>query len=200
MILVVSATPQETAFLEPRPGVEVLVTGVGPVEAAAQLSRALALGRYETIVNAGIAGAYDRSTRIGEGVVVGEDLFELDLETGIPLALPAGIVVHDRALSDLALVDGLVAAGFRNVRGATVGRVTATGDTAARLRAAGADVETMEGFSVLRAAEIAGVRAVELRGISNYAGDRERSQWNFAAGTLGLAEILHAFFGLEGAG
>lgn len=198
MILVVSATPQETAFLEPRPGVEVLVTGIGPVEAAAQLSRALALGSYDLIVNAGIAGAYERTARIGEGVVVAEELLELDLETGAPLALPPGIVVHDRVFSDLTLVDGLVAAGFRSVRGATGGRVTATDATAARLRAAGAEVESMEGFAVLRAAEVAGARAVELRGISNYAGDRDRSEWNFEAGTRGLSEVLHALLALEG--
>jgi nucleoside phosphorylase len=55
----------------------------------------------------------------------------------------------------------------------------------------------MEGFAALRAAEIAGVRAVELRGISNRCGDRSRSDWNFAAGIAGLKRIVDAFFELQ---
>ncbi|HEY9085104.1 MAG TPA: hypothetical protein VIN40_04075 [Candidatus Tyrphobacter sp.] len=192
MILVVAATPQEVAFLEPRSGVERLVTGIGPVEAAAQLSRALARCRCDLVVNAGIAGAYDREAEIGEGVVVAEDTVALDLETGAPLVLPAGLGVHDRVASDSTIVEILAARGFRSVRGVTVTRVTATDRTAARLRESGAQVESMEGFAVLRAAQIAGIRAIELRGISNYAGDRSCSHWNFTAGTKGLERIVTA--------
>lgn len=197
MILIAVATPQEIAFLHARPGIEVLVTGIGPVEAATHVSRALARRAYDLVVSAGIAGSLTRDARIGEGVVVAEDGIELDLETGAPLALPAGIAVSDRARSDAALVERLASAGFRTARGVTVARVTATEATAARLRVKGADVESMEGFAVLRAAGVAGVRAVELRGISNYAGARERSEWSFDAGTRGLAEILHAFLAAE---
>jgi futalosine hydrolase len=50
----------------------------------------------------------------------------------------------------------------------------------------------MEGFAVLRAAELAGVRAVEVRGISNRVGDRDQSGWNFAAGVAGVRAALDA--------
>jgi len=96
------------------------------------------------------------------------------------------------------LVDRLVEAGFRNVRGLTVAQVTAREDTASRLRAGGAHVETMEGFAVLRAADIAGVRAIEVRGISNIAGDRAHSRWNFSAGVQGLQRVLTALLALAG--
>ncbi len=197
MILVVAATPQEIAFLEPRPGVETLITGVGPVEAAARLARVLAHDRYDLVVNAGIAGVYAGKGEIGEGVIVADERLALELETGAPLALPAGLTVHDRTASDPTIVSELTACGFRSVRGVTVTRVTATDESAVRLRESGAQVESMEGFAVLRAAEIAGVRAIELRGISNYAGERSRSQWDFAAGTQGLARIVTALFSLE---
>ena len=45
-----------------------------------------------------------------------------------------------------------------------------------------ADVESMEGFSVLRAARLAGVPAVEIRGVSNLVGERASNEWNFRAG------------------
>jgi futalosine hydrolase len=54
----------------------------------------------------------------------------------------------------------------------------------------------MEGFAVLRAAERAGVPAIELRGISNRVGARERSGWDFEAGIGGLRRITTALFDL----
>ena len=192
MILVACAVGKELAFLKPLPGVELLVTGVGPIEAAASVSRALAQSSYTFVVNAGIAGAFEGSAQIGDGVVVSEEFMEIGLETGAPITLPDGASVVQRASSDLTVVDGLVENGFASKRGITVSRVTATSNTAGRLAAYGVEVESMEGFAVLRAAEIAGVRAVEVRGISNIVTDRERSRWNFAAGVAGLESVLHS--------
>ncbi|MDQ2991536.1 MAG: futalosine hydrolase [Candidatus Eremiobacteraeota bacterium] len=196
MILIVCAVAKELAFLEPQPHVEVLVTGVGPVDAAANVSRALAQSPYALVINAGIAGAFDGGAAIGDGVVVSEDAFELDLETGEPLLLPDGLRTHGRASSDLAMVDNLVELGFAAQRGATVARVTATEATAVRLAQRGAQTESMEGFAVLRAAEIAGVKAIQVRGISNRVGDRTQSRWDFNAGVTGLQRVLGALLTL----
>lgn len=198
MILVTCAVGKELAFFQSQPHVEMLVTGVGPVEAAAAVSRALAVSRPELLINAGLAGAFAGCAEIGEGVVVADDSLALCLETGAPIALPDEATVVDRATSDLSIVDRLVELGFRSVRGITVTQVTALDGTAARLAAQGVGIETMEGFAVLRAAEIAGVPAVEVRGISNTAGDRERSGWNFDAGARGLQNILSALLSLVG--
>lgn len=196
MILIVCAVAKELAFLVPQPHVEVLVTGVGPVDAAANVSRALAQSSYDLVINAGIAGAFEGDTKIGDGVVVSEDAFELDLETGDPILLPDGLRAHDRVASDLTLVDALVELGFAAQRGVTVARVTATEASAARLADRGAQTESMEGFAVLRAAEIAGVKAIQVRGISNRVGDRARSRWDFAAGAAGLERVLGALLTL----
>jgi futalosine hydrolase len=196
VILIVCAVAKELVFLAPQPQVEVLVTGVGPIEAAAQVSRALALGRYDLVVNAGIAGALPGFAQIGDGVIVAEEILELELETGEALALPDGLQAHDRVTSDLALTDRIVELGFRALRGITVARVTATDKTAGRLAALGAQVESMEGFAVLRAAEIAAVPAIEVRGISNRVGDRAKSGWDFEAGVIGLERIMTAMLPL----
>lgn len=196
MILVACAVGKELSFFRSLPHVEMLVTGIGPVEAAACVSRALAQGPYDLVISAGIAGAFEGAADIGEGVVVAEEIFELDLETSNPIALPDGAQVIDRAGSDLSLVDRLVEVGYRSVRGITVPRVTATDATAARLGAFGAGIESMEGFAVLRAAEIAGVPAIEVRGISNIVCDRARSRWDFAAGVAGAEKVLNALLSL----
>lgn len=196
MILVACAVGKELAFFESLPHVEMLVTGIGPVEAAASISRALAQSPYELVINAGLAGALEGAAEIGEGVVVADEFFEVGLETGAPLSLPEGARVIDRAGSDLSLVDRLVEIGFKSVHGVTVARVTATDETAEQLRAVGAGVESMEGFAVLRAAEMAGVRAIEVRGISNIVGERTRSRWSFEAGVSGTKDILNALLSL----
>jgi len=196
MILVTCAVGAEMPFFRSEPGVEMLVSGVGVVEASAAVSRALAQSSYDLIVSAGIAGAFSGAAEIGEGVVVAEDRLDLGLETGLPLQLPEGTSVVNRVSSDLTLVDRLVEAGFRSVRGITVTHVTALDGTAGKLRSSGAEVESMEGFGVLRAAEIAGVPAIEVRGISNLAGDRARSGWDFDAGVRGLQKILTSLLSL----
>jgi futalosine hydrolase len=192
MILLVSATAQEIDWLGPRAGVETLVTGIGPVDAAARVARALANRHYDMLINAGIAGAIRGVANVGDGVVVGEELYELNLESGEPIQVPAGNLIADRVPADAQLIEAVMALGFPLVRGVTVSRVTSTGATARRLDERGVEIETMEGFAVLRAAQLAGVPALELRGISNIVGDRETSEWNFNAGIAGLRQILNA--------
>lgn len=190
MILLACAVGKELSFFSSAPHVEMLVTGIGPIEASASVSRALAQSPYSLVINAGIAGAFEGAAEIGEGVVVAEEFMELGLESGAPLSLPDGARLVDHASSEFTLVDRLVERGFASKRGLTVSRVTATDLTAKRLAAYGVEVESMEGFAVLRAAEIAGVPAVEVRGISNVVTDRARSRWNFAQGVRGLESVL----------
>jgi futalosine hydrolase len=197
VILLAAAVGAELEFWRPRTGVATLITGVGPVEASCALASALAQTRYSLVVNAGLAGVFAGAAAIGDGVVVADDALELDLESGVPLALPAGSAVVDRAASDAALVAALRARGFAALRGITVSRVTASEATARRLEGErDAQVESMEGFAALRAAARAAVPAIEVRGISNRCGDRIASGWNFAAGIEGLQRIVTALFEL----
>jgi futalosine hydrolase len=192
MILLVCAVAKELDWLNSRAGVEVLVGGVGPVDAAARVAKALAHTRYDVVVNAGIAGALPEAAEVGDGVVVGEEFMELNLETGERIVLPDGNIIADRVPADAQLVEAITALGFPLVRGVTVSRVTSTDATAKRLRERGAEIESMEGFAVLRAAQLAGVPAVEVRGISNVVGDRGKSAWDFEAGLRGLRRVLNA--------
>ncbi|MGB6987127.1 MAG: futalosine hydrolase [Candidatus Aquilonibacter sp.] len=192
MILLVSAVTQELEWLGARAGVETLVAGIGPVDAAARVARALYAQKYDMVVNAGIAGAFEGVAHVGDGVVVGEEMYAIQQENGAPLALPPGNLTADRVPSDSQLIEAITALGFPLVRGITVSQVTATEATAAHLRARGAEIESMEGFAVLRAAQLAGVPAIEVRGISNIVGDRAKSEWNFDAGIMGLRRILNA--------
>jgi futalosine hydrolase len=54
----------------------------------------------------------------------------------------------------------------------------------------GVEVEAMEGFAVLRAAELAGVPAVEARVISNEIDEPDRARWRLDEALAALAETL----------
>jgi futalosine hydrolase len=194
VILLACAVEKELAFWRPRDGVETLVMGVGPVEAATAVATALAGGNYRFVVSAGVGGALSGAAQIGDGVIVGEEMMDLGLETGEPVSLPRGARVVDRAHSDVTIVERLRARGFAVLNGVTVSCVTATDETASRLAGRGAQVESMEGFAVLRAADRANVRAIEVRGISNRCGPRGCSGWNFVAGTAGLQRVVEELF------
>jgi futalosine hydrolase len=196
MILLAYALAKELAFWKPRPDVTQLIIGVGPVEASCAVTAALARSRYALVVNAGIGGSLAGAAQIGEGTVVCDERFELALESGQPVELPDGEQVVDTARSDSLLVARLRAKGFPVRSGITVSQVTWTQETADRRARLGAQVESMEGFAVLRAAQRAGIPAIELRGISNRCGPPELQGWDFEAGVAGLQPVVDALFTL----
>ncbi|MGC8486214.1 MAG: futalosine hydrolase [Candidatus Baltobacteraceae bacterium] len=193
-VLAVCATHFERARISLPEKVRTLLCGVGPVEAAARTAVALVGEPYDLVINIGIAGGFEGRAEIGESCVVAADFIELDRENGEALHLPPGDRLYPRAQSDPSLVEMLAASGIRQRTGVTVSRVTTAARTCERLSALGAEVESMEGFAVLRAAEIAHVRALQLRGISNIVGPRAAENWNVEAAFAALADATHRLF------
>ena len=54
----------------------------------------------------------------------------------------------------------------------------------------GCEFEAMEGYAVLRAAALAGVRAVEVRVLANAIDEPDRALWRFAEAKVALAAAL----------
>ena len=166
-VLVVAATERE---LVPVDGAELLVCGIGPVEAAAATARALAERRPAAVLQVGIAGALGIEPL---GLVLGSEAIYCDA---------AGPFVTARVLPEAALLLKLRSA-FPDAHVAPIG-------TSARVGGGSTDVEAMEGFAVLRAAELAGVPAVEARVVSNELGEPDRALWRFEEAFARLAELL----------
>ena len=166
-VLVVAATERE---LVPVDGAELLVCGIGPVEAAAATARALAERRPAAVLQVGIAGALGIEPL---GLVLGSEAIYCDA---------AGPHVPARALPDPDLLARL-RTSFPDAHVAPIG-------TSARVGGGSVEVEAMEGFAVLRAAELAGVPAVEARVVSNELGERDRALWRFEEAFARLAELL----------
>jgi futalosine hydrolase len=191
-ILIVCALARELDGFVCPAGAEILSCGVGPVEAAAATAQALAGGRFEAVVNAGIAGVFRGRGSVGDAFVVADEtLGDLGLESGETLTLPDGATLVQHVRSASALLEAAARTTLALARGLTVSAITTTDATALRLSEAyRADVESMEGFAVLRAAERAGTPAIEVRGISNFVGDRSCAQWDFRAGSRAAVAAL----------
>ena len=168
-LLVVAATARE---LECAPGARTLACGIGPVEAAIACGRALAGSTPEGLLLVGLAGG--RGLEPGTLVLGSESLY---------CDLHADVHVPRRALPD----EQLLAAARDALPEA---RVEPIGTSAAVGGTTGCDVEAMEGFAVLRAAELAGVAAVELRAVSNDVDEPDRSRWDLERGLAALEEAV----------
>ncbi|HEY3578477.1 MAG TPA: hypothetical protein VGK68_10905 [Gaiellaceae bacterium] len=171
-MLVVAATERELALLDE---LDTFCCGIGPVEAALRTARALEERRPDVVVHAGIAGS-----RMLEppALVLGSEAVYCDvIDPGSTLPR------IERASADAALLERARAAlpEAYVLPIATCGKVG--GGT-------GYDVEAMEGFGVLRACELAGVPAVELRAISNSPDETDRANWRFDEAFAALAEAL----------
>jgi len=169
-VLIVAATRRELC------GHDGLVCGVGPVEAAAATARALAGEPVGAVLHVGVAGG--RGVAVGSLVVGSVSVYD-DISARWP--------VVERVVPDADLVEAALAAlpGAALLPVQTSARVGAPYDGAA----AEPVVEGMEGFGVLRAASLAGVRGVEVRAISNELGEEDRARWAVedALATLGQA-------------
>jgi len=166
VLLLVAATERELC------GHDGLVCGVGPVEAAAETARALALRPVGAVLHVGIAGARRSSgVMVGSLVVGAEAIYE---DTTARLA--PNVVAPDPQMLRIAASQ----LGVEPVPIGTTARVGG-GNACA--------VEAMEGFAVLRVCVLAGVPGVEVRANSNYVED-ERATWRIDDGLAALAQAL----------
>ena len=163
-ILVVAATARELATPD---GWLTLTCGVGPVEAAATTAAAIAELKPHAILHVGIAGARRAAQLAPASVVIGSESRYCDLE--VPAEWASSVVVPSIVLLSAAT---RVLPSAPQLPIGTSARVGGTMDCA---------VEAMEGFGVLRSAQLAGVPAVEVRAIANEIEERDRARWHFDA-------------------
>jgi futalosine hydrolase len=185
-------------------------TGVGSVNAALSLGLFAAGCSTSLLLNCGVAGAYPGSgLGVGQLAVATE---EIDADTGIESVLstecicPLPIPLHynkelpfGRYPLDAILSEKLEKAASSVTdakRGpfVTSATVTATGARAQRLGDGyGALCENMEGAALARVALELGVAMVEVRGISNIAGPRDRASWKLEEAIAASGEAVRVF-------
>lgn len=190
----------------PAHGYEVVAVGAGPVAAAVQGMFALTATcavdgrRPHLVVCAGIGGGFAPAAPVG-ALAVADSIVAADL--GVRTAdgftsmaeLGFGRTVHHPPRELSRTVAGALGAAYGPAL--TVGTVTGTAERAAELAALhpGAVVEGMEGFAVAEAAAFHDLPVLEVRGISNAVGPRDRAAWRIGEA---LAALTTAFGKLPG--
>ena len=186
-ILIVTAVEAEAKALGTSKNTMVVVGGVGRTNSAAATTAAiLEHGPFDAVINAGIAGILPGSgLEIGDILVADSCIYmEEGIETptgfrdlddmGFPLGDFKGnhVPVHPALLK-------WCGHGFRTGPIATVATCAGT-DARARevVTRTAALAEAMEGASVVHAAGLRGIPAIEVRSMSNTTGDQDQQVWD----------------------
>lgn len=181
------------------------VTGVGPV--AAGISAGEALARHPEaagMINAGICGSFDPERFPLGGICVARK--EVWPEYGVRANVETTLLDYPMfpdmdldAANELRL-DPVFCAGEMNLRlpeawcqgvSLTVAGVSGGPGRADFLRERyGAATENMEGFALALAARRRGIPFLEIRTVSNLAGERDKKKWNFRQAFASLRSVL----------
>jgi len=214
-LLIVAATPFEIAplegylsknFQEIKPGqylknnlkITLLITGVGMTLTAYSLGKMLAQVSFDLVINAGIAGAFDRRVKLGSVVQVISDQFgdlgveeadgsftdihELGLLESMAPPFQGGKLVHPIAQEITFLP---------SAKGLTVNKVHGCQKSIEAIRNKyDADIETMEGAAFFLVCKMEGVQFLGIRAISNHIEPRNKDNWNLALAIQNLNAVL----------
>ena len=207
--LLVSATPFEIKpFLDKYAAqspdslsltLDVLVTGIGLTATAYAVTRQLQLRKYDRAIQAGIGGCFDRGRRLGSVVSIGRDtiadqgvqenktfktVFDMKLAPENKFPYTKGWLVNPHK-------ELLKQTGLKAVKAISINEIT-TGRARTQLLAEkyGAVTESMEGAAFHLACLMEGVPFVQLRGLSNYIGERNKAKWTMKESIGALNEAL----------
>lgn len=168
-------------------GFDVCLAGVGPASAAARTATALASGKFDLVISAGIGGGFQERANVGS-LVIANEIIAADLgvetaegfssvdELGFGTArIPVDPHLPPNMLQLLKYTD--VPACIGPI--VTLSTATGTAATCAKLskRIPGVAAEAMEGYGVALAGHHLGLPVMEIRAISNFVGPRQRELW-----------------------
>lgn len=172
-----------------RYAVDVLITGPGLMAATHSLTRQIGLKRPDLVIQAGIAGCFNKKMPLGsivavkreviadEGVKEGKKfntLFDLKLVKSNQFPYRKGWLVNPDA--DKLIKEN----GFKSVNGVTINQISTDPrqikEYQLRYKAV---VESMEGAALHYVCLQSAIPFLQLRGVSNYIGERDKSKWDF---------------------
>jgi futalosine hydrolase len=185
-LLIVAATDFEIEpFLKENISGDILITGVGIPSTVFHLTKKLFGKKYDLAIQAGIAGAFNHHLKLSEVVAVKEETFaDLGIEENGKLysLFEKGFMNENEFpfengwLKNNHLI--LEKINLPYAKGITVNKI---GDDALQNKMIeekfSADVESMEGAAFHYVCLQQQINFLQLRSISNYVGERDKSKW-----------------------
>jgi len=165
--------------------IRILLTGVGLTAATYHLTRSVCKKRPKLIIQAGIAGALDNNLKLGSVVLVeSESIGDL------------GVMEQDKfcSLFDMNLVqkndfpwtDGRLVNAFGiwdqlilpKVQSVSINEITTLPSRIDHYKSIlGASIESMEGAALHYVGLMENIPFLQVRSLSNFAGERDKSKW-----------------------
>lgn len=185
-ILVIAATEMEIApFLSDNSSTDTLITGVGAPDAIYHLLKRVHQIDYDIIIQAGICGSFSTENNLGDCVLVKQDVFAdlginernnffslFDIGFAAPDNFPykKGWLINEHALINEAPI--------KKVKGITVNTV---GENKAQtdlfIEKYQPAIESMEGAVLHYVCLQENIPFLQLRSISNFVGERDKTKW-----------------------
>lgn len=198
-VLVIAATEKELAgikensFTRPSIRVYTAVTGVGLLPSSYAIMQLIARLEPKIVIQVGIAGCFDPTLVLGTAVTVRReivadmgvyetngyhDIFELGLaEKNIPPFEQGAIVNHHDNLIEIA--------SLPEVSAVTVNEISSSPQKIALFTEKyKADIESMEGAALHYVCAMQEIPFIQIRGISNLVGERDKTKWKIPASML----------------
>ena len=185
-VLLVSATEFEIAsYFKQKDTIDVLLTGVGMPIALYHLQKKITENRYNLVIQVGLAGAFTTKFELGETVFVKQDtfgdlgieekerftpIFETDLFNKNEFPFENGWLVNKNKILQQSTLEV--------VKAVTINKVTDKGNIKQQLiDSFNPDIETMEGAALHYVCLHQNIPFIQLRAISNYVGERDKTKW-----------------------
>jgi futalosine hydrolase len=187
--------------------VDILITGVGLSSCTYHLTKQIHVKPPSFIIQGGVAGSLDESLHLGEVVIVEKDqigdegvteknefksLFQLGLRDDDTFPWQQGKLFNNRA-------DFFQNEGLPLVKGVTVNEITTDEKRMAYYKhTLNASIETLEGAALHYVALMENIPFLQLRSISNYIGERDKTKWMLSESitnlNMALRSVLHKVF------
>jgi futalosine hydrolase len=196
-ILVVAATEMEIApFIAQNNQVDILITGVGAPACMYALTKKLLQKKYDFVIQAGIAGTFKNQFALGETYMVKSDLFaDLGIQEGNNFftLFDGGFLQPDV----LPYTKGQLLnptrnyTGLKQASGITINTVSdSLAQTELYKKKYDADIESMEGAAFHYVCIQENISFLQLRSISNFVGERVKTNWKMKESIESLNEHL----------
>jgi futalosine hydrolase len=191
------ATTEKLHFIDI--DIDILITGVGSNATTYYLTRYLQHKKPDLVIQAGIAGAFDKTIPLGAVFAVTQDVFAdlgVQEKSGFQHVMDMQLAAPD----ELPFTNGLLVNPYTNLikrtklkkaKAVTVNEITTRKKTAAYYtRRYKAKLESMEGAALHYACALEGISFLQLRGISNYVRERNKKKWKIGLAIQSLNKEL----------
>lgn len=183
----------------PAVSIDILITGIGLTSTAYHLTKQLQVKKYDLVIQAGVAGCFDRKIPLGKVMSINREAiadlsvvelkklkttFDLKLIPQNQFPYKKGWLINENKLIFQKLK-------IPSVRGVSVNEITT--DQRKKIfyiEKFNPVVESMEGAALHFVCLMEKIPFIQLRSISNYIGERDKKKWNMSTSIENLNKEL----------